>query len=89
MGLFDKLLGKKPTTSAEPKPEQAILIYLQGSDLEPSVYEECDTSTLEDLLIDALGTSGEVDGNETGPTETTIFLYGENSEAMFLLISQF
>ena len=49
-------------------------------------YEECDTSTLEDLLIKAVGASGEVDGTETGPTETKVFLYGPDAEKMFTQI---
>lgn len=77
-----KAIGKLFENKEEPR-EQAILIHLDGVNLDDSVYAECDTMTLEDQLTEALGGEGEVDGSETGDTETTVFLYGSDAEKMF------
>jgi len=65
---------------------QAVLIYLNGTDLEDSVYEAYDLDGLEKAIVAALGPTGEWDGNETGPIETTVFLYGADAERMFARI---
>jgi hypothetical protein len=81
MGIFDKFLKKKEA----PKSDECVLIHLDGVNLPEKVYEECDLSTLEDLLIEAIESenAGELDGNETGPTETTIFTYGPDAERLY------
>jgi hypothetical protein len=50
MGLLDKLFKKKE----QPKSDECVLIHLDGIGLPDQVYQECDTSTLEDQLIDAI-----------------------------------
>ncbi|MCU1308474.1 MAG: hypothetical protein JWN45_3169 [Acidobacteriaceae bacterium] len=65
-----------------------MLVYLNGTDLPDNIYEEFDLATLEDQLIEVLkrDSLGELDGNETGPTETVLFLYGKDAEKMFSAI---
>ena len=72
--------------SKKQKDEEAILIHLDGVNLEESIYAQYDASTLEKQLADALGTAGEVDGNEIREKETVIFLYGNDAENMFTKI---
>jgi hypothetical protein len=80
VGILGKLFG-----SGRQPQQQAVLVHLDGVGLPDKVYEECDLATLEDRLIEALAQSrvGEFDGNETGPTETTLFMYGPNAEQLF------
>ena len=65
--------------------EEAVLIHLDGTSLPDEVYQQHDLATLEDELIGFIeGHSlGEFDGNEIGPTETTLYLYGPSADALF------
>ncbi|WP_213806236.1 hypothetical protein [Granulicella sp. dw_53] len=86
MGIFDKLFGKgEPSDSLRVQPKQAVLVHLNGSDLDQSIYDENDLSTIEDLLIAKLdGTGlGEFDGNEVGNYEAILYLYGDDAEKLF------
>jgi tetratricopeptide (TPR) repeat protein len=62
-----------------------VLIELDGVHLPESIYRDCDIATLENRLEDILEISeqGELDGHETGPENTTLFLYGADAEALF------
>jgi hypothetical protein len=81
MGLFDRLLKKKKQTRLD----ECVLIHLDGVNLPDEVYQECDTSTLEDQLIEAIKSqqAGELDGHETGERETTIFTYGPDADDLY------
>jgi hypothetical protein len=65
--------------------EQAVLVYLDGSSLPGSVYEQFDLATLEDELIQAIKDRvlGEYDGNEFGPAGVTLYMYGPDAKALF------
>ena len=78
MGWFDKLFGKASVKSED----QAVIITLNGTSLPDVVYEQCDTSTLEDQLAEALADLGACDGTEHGERDTRIFIYGSDAEAM-------
>jgi tetratricopeptide (TPR) repeat protein len=67
------------------KPAGELLIELDGIHLPESVYRDCDIATLENRLEEVLETDehGELDGHETGPENTTLFLYGADAEALF------
>src|SRR5262245_58495044 len=69
-------------------PEQAVLVYLDGTELPAEVYEENDVSELEDRLVDAIDRAeiGEYDGNEFGPGEVILFMYGPDAEALYQVI---
>lgn len=82
MGIFGKLFGKQP---AQPLTQQAVLVHLDGIGLPDHIYQECDASTIEDRLIEVIEREklGEFDGNEVGPSETTLFMYGPDAERLF------
>ncbi len=82
MGIFDRVLGKK---KEPPKVDECVLIHLDGVSLPDEVYANCDLSTLEDQLIEAIQKSraGELDGNEVGDKETTIFTYGPDADRLY------
>jgi hypothetical protein len=87
MSIFGRLFGKKDGGETPPprKHEQAVIVYLDGTGLPDKVYEEWDTSSIEDRLIEVIERDGlgEFDGNETGPTETALFMYGPDAERLF------
>ncbi len=72
-------------TNAQPQNEEAVLISLDGQGLDNAVYQAYDLSTLEDLLSEQIEPDGigELDGHESGPTQTTIYLYGPDAEMLF------
>ena len=82
MGLFSGAF-EKPVKEPE---DQAVIVTLDGTSLPDDVYEQYDTDTLEQLLTEALGNLGECDGVEHGESNTQIFLYGPDAEAMFRAI---
>ena len=82
MGILDALFRKRP--APEP-PQQAVLVYLDGTGLPEHVYEECGLATIEDMLIEVIDREelGEFDGNEVGPDTVTLFMYGPDAERLF------
>src|SRR5262245_45564362 len=68
--------------------EQAVLVYLDGRTLPAEVYQEYDVGGLEDQLRPLLQQTGvgDYDGNEFGPGEVTLFMYGPDAEALFRVI---
>jgi tetratricopeptide (TPR) repeat protein len=63
-----------------------VLVELDGiHHLPETVYRECDIATLENRLEEALESDevGQLDGHETGPENTTLFLYGPDADALF------
>jgi hypothetical protein len=91
MSIFERIFGKKASDEGQSEPtQQAVLVHLDGTDLADNVYEECDLSTLEDRLIEVIERDGlgEFDGNEIGPGETTLFMYGPDAERLFAGIEQ-
>ena len=83
MGFFNRLFGREPAKGH--RPQQAVLVYLDGTGLPDEVYEECDLATIEDRLTEVIEREGlgEFDGNEIGPTEVTLFMYGPDAERLF------
>ena len=77
---------KQEKQAAEPTGE--VLVELDGVHLPESVYRTCDVATLENRLEAALESEqeGELDGHESGPENTTLFLYGSDAEALFRAI---
>jgi len=65
-----------------------VLIELDGIHLPEWVYKRCDIATLENRIDEVLEMEerGELDGHETGPENTTLFLYGADGEALFRAI---
>ncbi len=83
MSILGSLFGKK-------KDEQAVLVYLDGTGLPDEVYRDCDLMTIEDKLTEIIERRklGVFDGNEVGPKETTLFMYGPDAERLFSGIEQ-
>ena len=63
----------------------ALLIELDGVHLPERIYRDCDLGTLENRIEQILETGGlgELDGHESGPESTVLFLYGADAEALF------
>lgn len=68
--------------------DQAVLVYLDGVGLPDEVYEKYDLEGLETQLVAAVEQAGVglYDGNEFGPEEVILFLYGSDAEAIFRVI---
>ena len=83
MGFFNRLFGREP--AEEKPPQQAVLVYLDGTGLPDEVYEECDLETIESRLTEVIEREGlgEFDGNEIGSEEVTLFMYGPDAERLF------
>ena len=82
-----RLRDARAVTKIDPH-EQAVTVHLRGSGLPDEIYEKYDVSTLQDQLrevIDRHGV-GEFDGNEFGPEETTLYMYGANAERLFQVV---
>lgn len=90
MTLFRRLLGKKDVVQQSARVDQAVIVHLDGIGLPPEIYEKCDVSTLEDQLIEIIdaGRLGEFDGNEFGPEEVTLFMYGPDAERLYAAIAE-
>lgn len=89
MSLFRRLFAKKP--EEEPgESQQAVLVHLDGTGLPDQIYQEYDLATIEDRLNEVIEQAGlgEFDGNEIGPGETTLFMYGPDAERLFAAIEQ-
>jgi hypothetical protein len=85
MGYLSRLF-RLGTHSTEPDEDQeCVLVHLDATSLPDDVYERCDIWTISERLEEVLQQHalGECDGHETGPTETTLFLYGPDAERMF------
>lgn len=80
----------KETSEKEP---QAVLIRLEFASIDSDAVgrdsEVFDLATLEDALqsaMDDADLTAEVDGNEVGPEDATLFLYGSDANAMFRVV---
>jgi hypothetical protein len=61
---------------------EGLALYLNGTDLEDSVYESCSADFVYDELTRSLAGIGKVYSVWQGPTETAFYLYGTSFEAM-------
>lgn len=82
MSILRRIFGQKSTT---PPSEQAVLVHLDCRRLPEHIYEQYDLATIEDRLIKVIKREqlGEFDGNETGPDEATLYMYGPDAERLF------
>ena len=64
--------------------EHAVLVHLKGA------HQPDDLAALEDTLIAALNKLrvGEFDGNEIGPNQTTLYLYGSDADLLFSAVER-
>jgi hypothetical protein len=77
-------VAKQPVSANE----QAVLVYLDGKGLSDEVYKQYDVAGLEDQLVEAIEQAGvgEYDGDEFGPGEVTLFMYGPDAEALYRVV---
>lgn len=68
---------------------EGLAVYLNGSDLADSVYEECDINVICEEFEKRLGTNGGIQGDWHGPTESALYLYGPSFEKMVICIQPF
>jgi len=61
------------------------MVHLRGHGLPDDVYEQYDLATIEDQLIEIIEQKGlgAFDGNEMGPKETILFMYGADAERLY------
>jgi len=64
---------------------QSVAVYLDGATLPDEVYADLDFDQLVDDLTTAAG-EGSYHGHWQGPTETGLFFFGPDAEAMFTRI---
>jgi hypothetical protein len=68
---------------------EGLAIYLNGTDLPDSVYQQCDINFVVDEINRLLGDRGRMLGHWQGPTETALYLYGESTDEMRKSIADF
>ena len=70
------------------KAEEAVVIILDDVGWKNDRGLNCNTSRLEDMLMERLESDGTgvLDGCESGPAGTTIFLYGADCEKLFATV---
>src|SRR5262245_18835193 len=89
MRFLDWLFGRLGAgRSPPPPPEHAVFVFLDTRSLPEEVYRDNELETLEDQLIDAItaAKAGVFDGNEVGPEEATLFMYGPDAERLYAAI---
>jgi hypothetical protein len=69
--------------------QEAVALYLNGTDLPDEVYAECDVNIVFDELEKALGEDGFIRNNWQGPTETALYMYGHSFDVMKSKIDPF
>jgi hypothetical protein len=82
VSILRSIFGQK---SATPPSEQAVIVHLDCTGLPEHVYEQYDLATIEDRLIKVIKRDqlGDLDGNEVGPDEATLYMYGPDAERLF------
>jgi hypothetical protein len=68
---------------------EGLAVYLNGTDLPDSVYEECDLDRVYQEFGRLLGSEGRVVSHWQGPQETALYLYGPSADAMLSRIRPF
>ena len=89
MNWLSRIIGKQPAASGHYiAPQQALFIRLNGDSLPRAIYEEYDLAGFESQLEIALGNLGDVDGHAIGATDTIVYLYGPDAEAMYRAVER-
>lgn len=89
MSWLSRIIARQPAPAGKAvPPQQALFIRLDGQTLPRAIYEEYDLSGFESQLEVALGGLGELDGRASSPTDTIIYLYGRDAEAMYRAVER-
>jgi hypothetical protein len=68
---------------------EGLAVYLNGTDLPDSVYEQSDFGFVYEEFGRLLGNEGRVVSHWQGPTETALYLYGRCADTMLARIRPF
>lgn len=80
--------GKKVTEIPFGKAE-GFGVYLDGVNLPDEVYKTCDVNLVIDKFNELVKGHGNVQSHWQGPTETALYIYGDDAELMKKLITSF
>ena len=85
MGYLSRLFRLGTHSTAPDEDQECVLVHLDGTSLPDDVYERCDVWTIAERLEEVLRQQGlgGYDGHETGPTGTTLFMYGPDAERLY------
>ncbi len=87
MKIFGRNPGKKGSSEAKPprRQEETVLVLLEGTGSAEKVYQQTELAEMAAQLKEYIERNGlgEFGGNEFGPTETTLFMYGPDAERLF------
>lgn len=64
-------------------------VYLNGTDLSPDVYRQCDVNIVIEHLLKDLGDEGQLHGYLEGAKETALYFYGRSFEVMVSRVKSF
>jgi hypothetical protein len=68
---------------------EGLAVYLNGTDLPDSVYEQSDLNVVYEEFTKLVGGEGRVVSHWQGPRETALYLYGRSAETMLSRIRPF
>lgn len=68
---------------------EGIGVYLDGVNLPDEVYKTCDSNLVVEEFDKLLKGHGEVQSHWQGPTETALYIYGDDAELMKKLIAPY
>ena len=68
---------------------EGLALYLNGTDLAEEVYRDCDSNFVYSECVRLLEGVGLVSSHWQGPTETALYMYGQNYIAMEQAIAPF
>jgi hypothetical protein len=68
---------------------EGVAVYLDGASLPDEVYATSDVNVVIDEINIRISDYGEMHGYWEGPTETALYFYGDDAEAMKTLMSDF
>jgi len=91
MGFLDNLFRRPKPSDDVQAPEHAVLVHLKLSDAALGTAPEREAiHDLEHRLEAAIATArvGELDGDEFGEGECTLFMYGPDADSLFAAIEQ-
>ena len=68
---------------------EGLAVYLNGTDLPDSVYEQSDLNVVYEAFAKLVGNEGRVVSHWQGPRETALYLYGRSADTMLSRIRPF
>lgn len=68
---------------------EGLALYINGADLDDSVYEECDINVVIEEIDRLLGKTGKMYSHWVGPRETALYFYGSSFDSMNSSIADF